>query len=130
MVRIWHLSCWGDSYPTANYVTHDKIALIRRPPKVLWNLNDLKDSPTVKFYGRDYPVALPPSFTIRSLDLEVAFDQTIQLDWKKREKNTDFDYQMNRQVSGPHKLITVFKVANIFSPRSNHRRQERNGRPR
>lgn len=109
------LEPWSKDYPATIYVSHEKIALTLRPPLVLWNLNELKDNPTVKFYGRDYPTALPPSFTIRSLDPAVAFNQTIQLDWKKRAKSTDYDFQMNRQVSGPHKLGIAFRFVKQVS---------------
>lgn len=111
------LEPWSQDYPSAIYVSHDRISLTLHPPLVSWNLNELKDNATVKFYGRDFPIELPPSFRIRSLDPAVAFNQTIQLDWKFRGKSRDYEQQMNRQSSGPHKLNIVFKFVGPFAIR-------------
>jgi hypothetical protein len=118
-------------YPSAIYVSHDSIALILRPPLLLWNLNALNDDmranhkPTVTFYGRDYPVALPTGFRIRSLDPAVVLDQTIPLDWKNRGKSRDPEQQMNRQVSGPHRLSIAFSRLDIFRGTSPSKRIDR-----
>jgi hypothetical protein len=98
-----------EDYPSAIYVSRDKIALTLRPPRVSLNLTELREHPTVKFYGRNYPVGLPPVFRIRSLDPAAELDQTIQLEWKRREPNTDYDSMMNRQVSGPHRLSIALR---------------------
>lgn len=104
-----------DDYPSAIYISHHKIGLIFRPPLVLWNLNELRNNAIVTFYGRDYPIPLPASFTIRSLDPAVILNQTIQLNWKDREKSLTptYEMQMNRQMSGPHTLSVDF---NFFGP--------------
>jgi hypothetical protein len=115
------LEPWSEDYPSAIYVSRNRIALVIRSPLVLWNLNELKDDlknnhkPTVTFYGRDFPIALPESFTIQSLDPAVLLDQTIQLNWKFRGKSTEHEQKMNRQSSGPHELDIAFKFGGPFS---------------
>jgi TolA-binding protein len=110
-------------YPSAMYVSRKRISFILRPPLVLWSLNELYDNAVVTFFGKDYPIDVPTTFTIHSLDPGVALDQTIELDWSKRiiPKPPDvpsYDQFMNRKISGPHRLMVKFDV---FDPRSGRR---------
>jgi hypothetical protein len=109
-------------YPSALFVSRQKVSFILRPPLVVWSLNELYDNPVVTFFGKDYPIELPETFTVHSLDPGVALEQTIELGWLKRtasepsKKPSDiFDLYMNRQKSGPHRLLVKFAV---FDPRS------------
>jgi hypothetical protein len=104
-----------DDYPSAIYVSHNKIGLILRPPLVLWNLNELKHNAKATFYGRDYPVPLPASFIIRSLDPAVILNQAVELNWRKRESTQapPYEMQMNPKISGPHSLSVDFS---FFGP--------------
>jgi hypothetical protein len=105
-------------YPSAMYISRERIKFIIRPPLVLWNLNELKNNAQVTFFGQNYPVDhLPQNFTIRSLDPGVKLEQTIPLDWKDRERQKfpSYDEQVNPRTSGPHKLAVTFEV---FDPGS------------
>lgn len=104
----------GGYYPSAVYVSRNRIAIILRPPLVSWNLNDLKRNPEVTFYGRDHRGPLPESFTLCSLDPGVALNQTIQLNWRERTEES-YDARMHRQSSGPHRLRVDLK---FFGPSS------------
>jgi len=112
------LSPEQDYYPSAMYVSQKKISFILRPPIVLWNLNEIYDDAFVTFFGKDYPIELPKTFTIRSLDPGVALNQTIELNWAKRTDPNPYDLQMNPKTSGPHPLMVAFDV---FDPRSGRR---------
>lgn len=127
---------WGNSttteleprqkdYPSAIYVSRNKIALVLRPPLISWDLNELRDlrkenKVTVLFYGRNYPaVDLPARLTLRSLDPALILDQTIQLNWNVRPKSSPPTYyeQMKPQMSGPHTLefqFSKFKSVSTF----------------
>ena len=105
-------------YPSAMHISRERIKFIIRPPLILWNLNELKNKAQVTFFGQNYPVDhLPQNFTIRSLDPGVKLAQTIQLNWRDRErpKFPSYDEQVNPRTSGPHTLDVSFEV---FDPSS------------
>lgn len=107
------LNAEQDYLPSAMYVSQNEIRIILRPPLVVWNLNELNQNASVKFFGKDYPIDLPETFTIRSLDPGVSLNETITLNWQKRPlpKPPDFppyDQQVNRKESGPHHLKVRF----------------------
>lgn len=115
---------WGDGseteleplrydYPSAITVSQDTIALTFLPPLIRLNLNSLNANPTILLRSRNKPFSLPKSFRFRSLDSVIALDQTIDLDWKAEERNSDDgDIYIKRTkpyISGPHRLQVSFR---------------------
>jgi hypothetical protein len=109
MIEPWRREI--NALPSAIEVSEDRIALILRPPEMTWNLNELNEHPTITLRGRGYPIKLPITFRIRSLDPGVVLDQTINLAWKDRSNTstTPLLERLMNKTSGPHRLQVAFK---------------------
>jgi len=93
----------GRNYPTYISVSRRAIIFTLHPPDIRLSLSVLNDNPRITFKGWNYP----SSIRVRSLDRGVAFDQTIDANWKE---DNDMNWEeVLPSVSGPHQLKIIFR---------------------
>jgi hypothetical protein len=115
---------WGDSaeteleplrnaYPSAISVSQELITLTLKQPVLELSLNDLDVNSTIILRGRNDTSSL----RFRSLDQGAAFDQTIELNWKRDDSDVSTNSKSNYikrtkpYISGPHHIDVTFNTA-------------------
>ena len=98
-------------YPTAIYISKDKIAITLRPPELRLKLNVME---------RDFAILVrsdrkPAKLRFLSLDENVTLDQTINMEWKEDSESSqnakeDLIKRTKPSVSCPHKLQVTLKT--------------------
>jgi hypothetical protein len=100
-------------YASAIMVSQEMITLTLRPPMMKLNVNSFNANPTIILRSRNDGNSLPKSLKFHSLDSVTAFDQTIDLDWKKEERGLDDgdDYikKTKPYITGPYKLQVAYR---------------------
>jgi hypothetical protein len=104
---------WRHEYASAIVISRDIVSLTLLPPIIKLNLNSLNANPTITLRSRNEGNSLPRSLRFRSLDSVIALDQTIDLDWKEEEHNSDdgdtYIKRTKPYISGPYRLQITFR---------------------